>query len=137
MSKQKLYLKPGEAISSPMVSLEALLGTLIVDVHEEREVAIFDVPGAYLCASIPKDKNVLIKFHCQFTEIMCGVNPEYKKNVIAEKGQNILYVKVLQAINGCIKSALLWYDLYSQTSVKMSFELNPYDNCVAKIRNGK
>jgi hypothetical protein len=34
-SKQKKYLKHGETISSPTVSNEALLGTLVIDVLEE------------------------------------------------------------------------------------------------------
>jgi len=43
-SKQKRYLKHGETISSPPVSLEAIVGTLLIDVNEGRDVAIFDVP---------------------------------------------------------------------------------------------
>jgi len=45
-SKQKRFLKHGESISSPTVSLEAIVGTLLIDAHENRDVAIFDVPGA-------------------------------------------------------------------------------------------
>ena len=45
-SKQKRFLKHGELISSPTVSLEAIVGTLLIDAHENRDVAIFDVPGA-------------------------------------------------------------------------------------------
>ena len=36
-SKQKRYLETDESISSPTVSLEAILGTLIIDVYEVRE----------------------------------------------------------------------------------------------------
>jgi len=30
-----------------------------------------------------------------------------------------------------VKSALLWYELFTETLIDMGFELNPYDPCVA------
>ena len=32
------------------------MGTLLIDAHEDRDVAIFDDPGAYLQAEMPKKK---------------------------------------------------------------------------------
>ena len=84
-SKQKRYLKHGESISSPTVSLEAIIGTLLIDAHEGRDVAIFDVPGAYLQAEMPKEKKLLMKFRDEFVDIMCEVNPEFKKHVVEER----------------------------------------------------
>ena len=130
-SRQRRLLKPGETVASPTVSLEALLGTLVIDVHEDRDVCIFVVPGAYLQASMPEEKKILMKFRGQFVDIMCSVNKEYSKHVIYEKGQKVLYVRVLQAIYGCIESALLWYDLYAGTLKDMGYEINLYDRCVA------
>ena len=58
--------------------------------------------------------------------------------MVYENGEKIFYLKVLQAIYGCIESALLWYNLFSSTLEKMGFEVNPYDRCVAnKIIVGK
>ena len=88
------------------------MGTLLIDAHEDRDVAIFDVPGAYLQAEMPKEKKLLMKFRDEFVNIMCEVNPEYKKYVVKENGKEVLYVKILRAIYGCIESALLWYELY-------------------------
>ena len=138
-SKQKRYLKHGETISSPTVSLEAIIGTLLIDVKEGRDVAIFDVPGAFLQAEMPAEKKLLMVFRDEFVDIMCEVNPEYKKYVTTDRnGNRILYVKVLRAIYGCIESALLWYELYVKTLKGMGFKLNPYDKCVAnKMINGK
>ena len=138
-SKQKRYLKHGETISSPTVSLEAIIGTLLIDAKEGRDVAIFDVPGAYLQAEMPAEKKLLMVFRDEFVDIMCEVNPEYKKYVTTDRnGKRILYVKVLRAIYGCIESALLWYELYVKTLKGMGFKLNPYDRCVAnKVIHGK
>ena len=57
--KQKRYLKHGETIPSPTASLEAIIGTLLIDAKEGRDVAIFDIPGAYLHAEMPVDKKIV------------------------------------------------------------------------------
>ena len=54
-----------------MVYLKVLFCTLIVDAHEKRDVATFDVPGAYLHEDIPKDKRILTKLRGDLVEIMC------------------------------------------------------------------
>ena len=47
-----------------------LFCTLIVDVHEGRNVANFNVPRAYLRADMPKDKKFLMKLRRDFVDIM-------------------------------------------------------------------
>ena len=54
-SKKKIYLKEVKIVASPMASLEGILTTLVMDAYKGREVATFDIPGAYLHAYIPKD----------------------------------------------------------------------------------
>ena len=98
-----------------------------MDVFEGRDIAIFDIPGAYLHSEMPKDKIVLMKFRGQFADIMSEVNLEHKNNIVFEKGKKVLYVRVVRAIYGCIESAMLWYNLYVETLKGMGFELNPYD----------
>ena len=55
----------------------------------KREIAIFDSPGAYLQAEMPKEKNLLMKFRNEFVHIMCEVNPEYKKYVVKENEKDV------------------------------------------------
>ena len=55
-----------------------------------------------------------------------------------ENKKNILYLRLLKALYGCVKVALLWYELLSTTLKDMGFVFNPYDECVAnKMVNGK
>ena len=130
-SVQRKYV-PREEASSPTLSLEALMGVLLINSFEERDVAVFDVPGAYLHADIPDDKFVLLKFEGDyFVDIMCEVNPEYKEDVRYENGKKVLYVQILKALYGMIESALLWYTLYTDVLQKEGFVINPYDKCVA------
>ena len=137
-SQQKRYLKEDESISSPTLSVDALLLTLVVDAYENRTVATFDVPGAYLHALMPDGKTILLKMRGIFVDIMCDINKEYKKHVRYENGKKVLYVQVLRAIYGCIESALQWYTLFKSTLENEGFAVNPYDQCVAnKVIEGK
>ena len=136
-SEQWKYLREDENIASPTLQLESLFISMMIDVLEGRDIAIFDIPGAYLHAEMPEDKIVLMKFRGQFAELMSRVNPEHAKNIVFENGKKVLYVRVVRAIYGCIQSAMLWYNLYVDTLKELGFELNPYDKCVAnKIING-
>ena len=49
----------------------------------------------------------------------------------------MLYVKLLKALYGMLRSALLFYKKLASELVEMGFEINPYDPCVAnKTING-
>ena len=60
---------------------------------------------------------------------MCEVNPEFLKEIQQEVKKNTLYLRVLKALYGCIKSALLWYNLFKGTLENERFDLNPYYKC--------
>ena len=51
-----------EEETSPTTPLEVIFVSLIIGVHEGREVHTFDAPGAYLHASLPGNKEVIMKF---------------------------------------------------------------------------
>ena len=74
-STQKRYLQPEETITSPTVSNEGLLSTFLIDAYEGRKIAVVDIPGAYLHASVNHDKRrVIIKLQDEFVDMMCKVN---------------------------------------------------------------
>jgi hypothetical protein len=132
--QRSMYTK--EETSSPTVSTDALMMSLLIDAKERRDVATADVAGAYLHADM--DDFTLLKMEGESVDIMCDVSPEYKKFVVYEHGKKVLYLKLLKALYGCVKSALLWYDLFTGTLQDMGYELNPYDACVAnKMVDGK
>ena len=115
--------------------------TSLIDTYEDRDVGTFEIPGAFLQAKLapkPNNERVLMKLVGEFVDIICKVNPEHIKNVIYKNSKKVLYMEVLQAIYGCIESALRWYELFSETLVKEGWEINHYDKCVAnKMINGK
>ena len=76
-SNQKQYLKEGESVASPTCALESYMTSLVIDAYEERDIAIYDIPGAYLHAEMPEDKTMILKLKGKFVSIICDINPEY------------------------------------------------------------
>ena len=68
-----------ESMHSPIVSTEGLLTTMAIAVFEGRNPATFDVSRAYLHAEMPEGNTLFMRFKDEFVDIMCKVNPEYKK----------------------------------------------------------
>ena len=85
-----------------MFSLEALFTNIVIHKYEVKDVETFGVPGAYLHAEISKDKRVILKLKVDFVDILCIVSPDHEKNVVIEKGKDVLYLLVVRAICGCI-----------------------------------
>ena len=57
----------------------------------------------------------------------------YRKYVtVGPNGETILYVRLLKALYGLLRSALLFYKKLRGDLERMGFEVNPYDPCVAK-----
>jgi hypothetical protein len=126
--QKSLYDKSETA--SPTVSIDALMLSLMIDAKEKRDVATADVAGAYLKADM--DDFVIMKFTGKDVGILCKMNNDYERFVTADRnGQKVMYVRLLKALYGCVKSALLWYDLFTSSLKDMGFVLNPYNPCVA------
>ncbi len=111
------------------MATDALMLTIKVDAYEKRDVGTADVVGAYLKALMTDF--VLMKFTGESVDILCKLNKENEKYVVIEKGKRVLYVRLDKALYGCVKSALLWYKLFSSALIDMGFVLNPYHPCVA------
>jgi hypothetical protein len=119
-----------DEITSPTLSPDSNLLTLMTDGMEERDVAIANVVGAYLNAAM--DDFVSMKVVGREAELMCKLNPEWRQHLrYDKKNRAVLYVVLKKALYGCIKSALLWYNLYCDTLEGLGFMVNPYDQCVA------
>ena len=57
---------------------------------EQRDLAIFDVPRAYLKTALPADKFLLMQIRDEFLDVTCEVNPEYIPYVRYENGKKVL-----------------------------------------------
>jgi hypothetical protein len=95
-----------------------------------------NIPGAFLHAD-NKDY-VIMKMVGTLAELMVKTNPTlYRQHVVPEKGRSVLYLQFQKAVNGMMKSALLFYKKLVAELGVMGFEINPYYPCVAnKMVNG-
>ena len=128
-----LYADKSET-TSPTVSTDALMVTNIVDAHESRDIATADIAKAYLKADM--DDFVIIRFMGESVRILCELNPEHERFIAIENRSEVLYAHLDKALYGCMKSALLWYNLFTKNLKDKGFVLNPYDQCVANCMIG-
>jgi hypothetical protein len=58
--------------------------------------------------------------------------------IINRKGETVLYVRLLNALYGIMKAALLYYQRFVTDLQSIGFKINPYEPCVAnKTVKGK
>ena len=77
--------------SSPTVRTESVILTSIIDASEEREIAVYDIPGAFLHAKLPDV--VHMKVAGELATLLVQVDPDtYKDFVIMEKGKETIYL---------------------------------------------
>jgi hypothetical protein len=95
-SQQGLYDKL--QTTSPTVSTDALMISLMIDALEQRDVATADVAGAYLHADM--DEFVLLKLSGDTVDIMCQSNEKYLPFVTNEYGRKVLYMQLMMELYG-------------------------------------
>ena len=135
--KQQLYVKKTKT-ASPIVHWESMMITSVINAKEERDVAITDIPGAFL--SSYTDEDVIVVFCGQMVELIVDISRKtYERFVhLDKKGRKNLYLKLKKAMYRTLLAALIFWKNLSAQLLKWGYELNPYDPCVAnKIVNGK
>ena len=73
-----------------------------------------------------------VRFIDEQVDTICAVNPSFKKCVLHEGRNKVLYVTLNTSLHGMFSVALLWHELHSTTLVKLGCKLNLHDLCVAK-----
>ena len=111
--KQRSWMAKEEA-ASPTVALESLMLSTVIDAKEGREVAMVDIPNAFIQMENEKlhekHKRDIMKVKGALVKILVNLYPEvYAKFVSYEKGLPVLYLELLMAMYGMIKSPLLFY----------------------------
>ena len=77
--KRSLYDK--YEISSPVLSQDGFMGSLVIDACENRRIAIADIAGAFLKAD--QNDHVIVKFRSPVVEALLRINKrKYEKFVI-------------------------------------------------------
>ena len=127
--KQRAYIAKDESMA-PMVSTEAVFLTAIIDALENRNIAVHDVPGAFMQAEI--DELVHVRFTGEMVKMLLQIDHEmYKDYIVMEKGEWVMYMELLKALYGTLRTArLFWQKLSKQLIDVWGFVPNKYDDCV-------
>ena len=125
-SKQRTF--PGYVRSewaSPTVSTDGVIITSTIEAHEGRDVAMIDLPNAFLNAENNEQTLMLLKG--KLAELMVQIDLQiYRKHIIASsKGEPMLYVCLSKALYGLIQSALLFYGKLRAELEDFRFTVNP------------
>jgi hypothetical protein len=126
---QREYISKDES-SSPTVSIYALMTSCLMDAIEKRKVATCDIPGAFLQADWPAERDCYLKFEGAMVSMICDIDPKYKKNIVYGKnGRKYVYAKLTKAVYGTLLGAILFYEKLSKQLVEWGYEPNCYDRC--------
>ena len=134
--KQRAYIAKEDS-TAPTVSTEAVFLTAVIDALENRDVAVLDVPGAFMQADI--DELVHVRFTGEMVKMLLQIDKQmYSEYVMIEKGEQVMYMELLKALYGTLHAArLFWQKLSKQLIDMWGFDPNKYDDCVVnKMING-
>jgi len=139
-NKQRDYISKEDA-SSPTVATESVLLTCIIDAEEERDVAVIDIPNAFIQTRIEDESDMAtIKLRGVLVDILVDIAPDVYKDYVTvdKKGIKQLIVQCQNALYGTMVASLLYYRKFTKSLTDIGFEINPYDPCVAnKMVDGK
>ncbi|MGL6132320.1 MAG: hypothetical protein ACRCZ9_11980, partial [Fusobacteriaceae bacterium] len=99
-NKQRNYIDKEEA-SSPTVATESVILTSMIDATEERDVAVIDIPNAFIQTKVTEEnKRVIIRIRGMLVDILVKLAPDiYSEYVtITKRGEKQLLVECLNAI---------------------------------------
>jgi hypothetical protein len=134
-NKQHDYIT-NEDVSSPTVTAEDVMLICIIDGQEFREVAVVDIPNAFVQTVVSKedaDHRVIACIRGLLVDILVSIALDvYGPYVSTTKnGQKVLIVECLNAFYGTMVAALLYYKKFVNSLAKQGFKLIPYGECVA------
>jgi hypothetical protein len=119
---QREYISKDES-SSPTVSIYTLMASCLMDAIEGRKVATCDIPGAFLQADWPEDRDCHLKFEGAMVSMICDIDPKYKHNIVYGKNvRKYLYAKLTKAVYGTLLGAILFYEKLSKQLIDWEYE---------------
>jgi hypothetical protein len=132
-NKQRDYISKEDS-SLPTVATESVLLSCIIDAEEGRDVAVIDIPNAFIQTPVEDEKDMaFIKIRGVLVDILCEIAPDVYKPYVTKdkKGNKQLLVQVQNALYGTMVASLLYYRKFVKSLTDIGFTLNPYDPCVA------
>jgi hypothetical protein len=102
--KQRRYPDRADA-ASPTVATEVVFLMAIIDALENRDVAVVDIPGAFMQVDLD-DETIHVSLAGKMVELLLEIDHElYKPYLMQERGEMIMYIKLLKALYGTMRAA--------------------------------
>jgi hypothetical protein len=107
--------------------------TSMINALEEREVAIVDIPSAFIQTEVTdKNRRVIASIRGMLVEILVKIAPDVYKDYVRvnKKGELQILVECLNALYGTMMASMLYYEKFTTRLEKAGFKINPYNPCV-------
>jgi hypothetical protein len=125
----------------PTITTEAILLSCIIDAKEKRDVAIINIPNAFIQMRVEDEEDMaIIKIRGVLMDILVQIAPNVYKSYVTtdKKGMKKLLVQCQNALYGTMVANLLYYCKFTKSLTSVGFKINPYNPCVTnKIVDGK
>jgi hypothetical protein len=131
-NKQRDYISKEDA-SSPTITTEAILLSCITDAEEGRDVAVINIPSAFIQMRVEdKGDMAIIKIRGVLMDILVQIAPEVYKSYVTtdKKGTKQLLVQCQNAIYGTMVASLLYYCTISNLNCHANLNLQ---DCVESV----
>jgi hypothetical protein len=126
--KQRAYTAREDA-ASPTVATESVFLTAVIDALEGRDVAVIDVPGAFMQADM--DELVHVRFTGKMVDLLLEIDRDMYEPCVSREGkEKVMYVELLKALYGTVRAARLFWEKLTGKLLEWGFTPNPYDPCV-------
>jgi hypothetical protein len=131
-NKQRDFISKENA-SSPTVATESVLLTSLIDAQENCDVAIVDIPNAFIQTVMEDNEDkAVMRIRGHMVDVLVKVVPKvYGPYVSTDKqGRKQLLVECLNAIYGTMVASLLYYCKFTRSLKNQGYVMNPYNPCV-------
>jgi hypothetical protein len=102
--KQQPHIDRADA-ASPTVMTKSVFLTAVIDALENRDVAIVDIPGAFMHVDLD-DETIHVRLTGKMVELLLEIDRElYEPYLVHERSEPVLYVQLLKALYRTIHAA--------------------------------
>jgi hypothetical protein len=119
--------------SSPTSSLEAVYILLSMKVAENMELESFDVPSAYLNASLQPGRFHMMSIDKHIAKLLIRVDPRAREFL---QPDGSILVEIRRSLYGLPEASKLWYDYFTKALTLGGYTVCPHDPCLFLRKRG-
>ena len=119
--------------TSPTISLEVVMILLNMVVSDKFEIEVFDVPGAYLNASLQPGRFHMMRISKSIAKLLVEVDPRARAYLSPDGS---ILVEIRRSLYGLPEAAKLWNDYLTGALINGGYHVCPHDPCLYVRRRG-